>query len=679
MHGRSPRHRLIRSSALGRTRARVGCIALSVMFLAAACSGSSAKPSPSPSSPSPSPTSGPKPGGTLRIAGVTRVLDLDPAAPANEQTLVPGQSPVSAAQGNQLIGRLVLRQLYGYPSTDPTAVSASASPAPGTSDSSNSTIGPTQSGPAPDLAGAAPKLTDGNLKATITLRTVRWDVPSGRRVTATDELRALKRLCLPQISSPVRGYLEESVVGYAVACRELAAHPPATLNDLDAVAISGLTTQGDTTLQIQLLHPTNDLTAILALPETAPLPVESFVGLKVTNDPLNFVGDGPYRFVSPQSGETYALSRNPSWSQGGDPLRRAYVDHISVRGGMTAAKVTDLVRSGGADLSLDVPASSALAAAGQTSAATDTVITTDSQSSVVLAVGSRGPASLRLAVTGVRRVLAACIDSATRTRIAAALGSGLATPSDDLFADLSLTPGGERTPSPSPSVTPTPSLAPTTGTSGSPSASPSASATPSGSGSGSGSASPPVPLARCARTVGANGATLTMLIPNTPQSRAVASIIASRLAIAGVRLRISAPGATSYASLARLGGWDLLLAVRPLRYPAPRGVLAPLLDAAWPGTDAVSLRRSPVFLTQLLAANAERDKDSSTAAWEAFDTTLTNAAIVIPLAQLSSVYPRGANVEHAPVSPGYSNADPANVALGSTRPGDPARTPVPTP
>jgi hypothetical protein len=170
-----------------------------------------------------------------------------------------------------------------------------------------------------------------------------------------------------------------------------------------------------------------------------------------------------------------------------------------------------------------------------------------------------------------------------------------------------------------------------------------------------------------------------MLIPNTPQSRAVASIIASRLAIAGVRLRISAPGATSYASLARLGGWDLLLAVRPLRYPAPRGVLAPLLDAAWPGTDAVSLRRSPVFLTQLLAANAERDKDSSTAAWEAFDTTLTNAAIVIPLAQLSSVYPRGANVEHAPVSPGYSNADPANVALGSTRPGDPARTPAPTP
>ena len=113
---------------------------------------------------------------------------------------------------------------------------------------------PTLSGPVPDLAGGQPKISDGGRNATITLRTVRWDVPSGRRVTATDELRALKRLCLPQISSPVRGYLEESVVGYAAACRQLALDPPKTLGELDAVTISGLTTQGDTTLQIQL-HP----------------------------------------------------------------------------------------------------------------------------------------------------------------------------------------------------------------------------------------------------------------------------------------------------------------------------------------------------------------------------------------------------------------------------------------
>ena len=207
----------------------------------------------------------------MRIAGVSRVLDLDPASPVNEQVLVPGESAVSVAQGNQLIGRLVPRQLYSYPTTDPTQVGASAQPVPSPSPSSGA-AGPTLSGPVPDLAADQPKITDGGRKATITLRTVRWDVPSGRRVTATDELRALKRLCLPQISSPVRGYLMESVVGYAAACRQLHTHPPTTLSDLDAVTISGLTTLGDTTLQIQLIRPTNDLTAILAMPETSPLP-----------------------------------------------------------------------------------------------------------------------------------------------------------------------------------------------------------------------------------------------------------------------------------------------------------------------------------------------------------------------------------------------------------------------
>ena len=108
-------------------------------------------------------------------------------------------------------------------------------------------------------------------------------------------------------------------------------------------------------------------------------------------------------------------------------------------------------------------------------------------------------------------------------------------------------------------------------------------------------------------------------------------------------------------------------------------MLAPLLDATWPGADAVSLRRPPGVLTQLLAATAQRQKDAATAAWAALDASLAAQAIVIPLAQLSAVYPRGPNVEQAPISPVFSNADPANVALGSTRPGDPALSPSPTP
>jgi peptide/nickel transport system substrate-binding protein len=607
---------------------------------------------------------------------VTRVLDLDPAAPANEQPFVPGQSAVSAAQGNQLVGQLVLRQLYGYPTVDPTTSTAPdeqlPTPTPSPLDKSIASNGTTASGPVPDLAAGQPKITDGGRKATITLRTVRWDVPSGRRVTANDALRALKRLCLPQISSAVRGYFDESVVGYAAACRQIALNPPATVEQLDAITIPGLTTQGDTTLAIQLIRPTNDLTDILSLPQTAPLPVESFVGVSVTKDPLSFIGDGPYRFVSPQQGETYALSRNPAWTPGGDPMRRAYVDHVSVRGGMPPAKVADLLRSGGADLSLDVPATTQQAASAQP----DAIITTPSQSAVVLAVGSRGPAAARLAVQGVRRVLAACIDAPTRSRIASALGAGLATPTDDLLANLSLTPDGKRTPTPSPSASASPSLTPTPDASGSATPGPTASASAS---AGSGSAVPALPPARCARTIGVTGATFTLLIPSGPQARAVARLIAARLALAGVRLRAVAPSATQYAALVRLGGWDLLLAVRSLPYPAPRSVLAPLLDPSWPGRDAVSLRRSQIWLSQLLTATAERQAAAAKSAWEAVTANVTAAAVVVPLAQLNMVYLRGPNVEHAPVSPVFSNADPANVALGSTRQGDTARSPSATP
>ncbi|MCW2547611.1 MAG: putative ABC-type transport system, rane component, partial [Mycobacterium sp.] len=363
MRSRSPRPRLTRQTSLAWF---AGLLALALV----GCSASPSAPHPSASSPqptlSPSPSNDPKPGGTLRIAGVTRSVVLDPASPVSDPTAIAGAgAATSAADANRLIGRLVLRQLYGYQAVDPTDV-ADDQPQD------------TPTGPRPDLATGAPKLTDGGRTATITLRAARWDVPSSRRVTATDQLRALKRLCLPTVSSPVSGYLAESVVGYAAACQSIASHPPATLAALDAIVISGLTSEGDTTLVIHLISPTDDLTAILAMPQTSPLPVESFSGLQVTNDPQRFVGDGPYRFIDPQDGETYALSRSPSWDPSGDPLRHAYVDHISVRGGLTAAQVQQRVSEGSADLSLDVPVTPAVAA----QAPPDTIVRTPAQGSL---------------------------------------------------------------------------------------------------------------------------------------------------------------------------------------------------------------------------------------------------------------------------------------------------------
>ena len=651
MRSRSLRRRLSRQTS-------IGWLAALLVIAIAGCSSSSSAPKPSVSSltPTPSPSNEPKPGGTLRIAGVTRTVVLDPASPVSEPDATVGVgAATSAATANWMLGRLVLRQLYGYQAVDPTDPAADAAKQDQTT------------GPKPDLATVAPKLSDGGLTATITLRTARWDVPSGRRVTATDQLRALKRLCLPTVASPVSGYLAESVVGYAAACQAIASQPPATLAALDSIAVAGLTTEGDTTLVIHLLRPTNDLTAILSLPQTSPLPVESFTGMRVTNAAARFVGDGPYRFIDPHDGETYALSRSPSWDPTADPLRHAYVDHISVRGGLTAAAVQQRLTAGSADLSLDVPLT-VTAAAGS---AADTIVRTVGQGSVVLAVGSKGASARRLALPAVRNVLASCIDAATRTKIASALGSGVAKASDQLLAGLSLVPAGQ--PSPSATASTTAGEPAATVDLGSSDATPSASASASASANASAG-----PAAQCVHVAGVTGSTFTLLIADSKPLRAAAAVIKASVLAAGVHLTVKVADSKHYDGYARAGGWDLLLSVRQVRYPAPRGLLAPLLDARWLGGDAVALLRSSTFVVALEAAVAGRDSDTSIKLWGRLQERLTETASLLPLAVVDGVYPRGPNVAHAPTVPTFSNADPTNVALGSTRPSEPARTATPT-
>ncbi len=635
----------------GRRGTAPAVIVLAGVLALAGCSSGGGTPAPPPppasSSASPtvsaSPTFEPKPGGTLRVAGTAPSVSLDPADPVTGADPAAELSGVSPADAVRLLGRLVLRQLYSYPTE---AASESE---------------PVGDRPVADLATGAPQLSDDGLTATISLRAARWDVANPRRVTSTDALRALKRLCLPSVRSPVAGFLAESVVGYASACARITRRPPTTLAALDATAVPGLATEGDTTLVIKLLRPTNDLTAILALPETSPLPVESFQGLAVTSDPLRFVGDGPYRFVAPEADETYALSRSLSWAD--DPLRRAYVDHVSVRGGLTAAQVRAAIASGDADLSLDV---TALPTTTLPQTPTPALVSHPGRASVLLAVGSRGPQAARLAVPGVRRVLAACLDEATRARIARALGSGVATPQADLLAGLIGTPSGSTTPSPSSTASPTATASPTSSDSPTPSTAPTASPSPAAG-------------VRCAPTLGVAGATLRLLVPDVAQLRVVAALVGTRLAGAGVTvIPVYAP-VSRIAALTRAGGWDLLLDARPLVYAQPRALLAPLLDPRWIGTDAVPVLRAAQSAQAMLAATAGTSAEAADEAWQTLGGRISSSATIIPLADLGSLYATGSNVALAPVVPTLDNADPANVSLGSTRPSEPARSTTPTP
>ena len=64
------------------------------------------------------------------------------------------------------------------------------------------------------------------------------------------------------------------------------------------------------------------------------------------------VGAGPYRLTTYIPGETVVLDRNPNWDPATDPLRKAWVDRIQVKFGLTTPAIQRAIDGGKADLSL---------------------------------------------------------------------------------------------------------------------------------------------------------------------------------------------------------------------------------------------------------------------------------------------------------------------------------------
>ncbi|HMA46227.1 MAG TPA: ABC transporter substrate-binding protein, partial [Frankiaceae bacterium] len=373
----------------------------SALLVATGCGGPPDRPPlpprPSPS-PSPSATAVGKPGGTLRIAGT------------GDASGDPGWADTDA---QRLLVRMVSRQLYSYPAADPNP---------------RRPVTPT-----PDLADGPPQVGDGGRTWTVRLRpTVRWDVPASRRVTATDVARGLKRLCTPPRPAPLRGYFAATITGFTAYCTDLARTRPAAARAyVEGRSIPGVQVVGDDTVVFRLLRPANDFTSILALPAASPVPLEALAD--PPDSPAyrsHLVSDGPYRFSDPKPGETARLSRNPVWDPGSDPLRRAYVDHVTLRLGLSAAAVQEQLERGQADMSWDtaVPAGRVPALhAGRD----PRLSLTGPPALVVLAYGLRGPAAGALRSAAVRQALTWCVDK--RALLPAFGGADLARPSGQLL------------------------------------------------------------------------------------------------------------------------------------------------------------------------------------------------------------------------------------------------------
>jgi peptide/nickel transport system substrate-binding protein len=282
-----------------------GAALAALALLAAACSSGSTSSTNSPSGPTVAgwqgvnPGSGsPQKGGTLNMLGQGDVTFMD--------YNISYYSTDSTAQ------RMFLRGLYAYAAI------------PGV----RTTL------PSPDLATAAPAISDGGKTYTITIRTgAMWNTSPPRQVTAADAVLGIKRACNP--SQPFGGLpdFETLVVGYQDFCNGFAKVKPtaaAIKSYIDSHQISGVTASGQT-LTYHLVHPASYFGTMLTMDAFNPAPVESLAYVPGSADSQqHMIADGPYLIQSYVPTRSIVFVRNPSWKASTDPIRKAYVDKIVV-------------------------------------------------------------------------------------------------------------------------------------------------------------------------------------------------------------------------------------------------------------------------------------------------------------------------------------------------------------
>jgi peptide/nickel transport system substrate-binding protein len=273
---------------------RASCLALGLALLGANCTG-----------PKQGDNGNGVRGGTLQVLTADTIINLDTAS-----------GFYSAA-----IAHAYARTLYGY----------NLSGAPGQA-----------TDPVPDIAAGPPQLSADRRTYTFTLRPgVRYAPPVNREVTARDFITAIERFYAK--TSPTLG--GQGFADLIVGASRFGAGK--------ASRISGLTAPDARTLTITLDQPAGDFLSILTLPFFAPVPGEYAAEYAVgTNYDGHVVGSGPYTPTTWIPRQSVVLVRNPNWDPATDPLRKAWVDRIQVKLGVSIASIQRAIEREEADLSL---------------------------------------------------------------------------------------------------------------------------------------------------------------------------------------------------------------------------------------------------------------------------------------------------------------------------------------
>jgi peptide/nickel transport system substrate-binding protein len=197
--------------------------------------------------------------------------------------------------------------------------------------------------PVPDIADGPAQVSPDRRTYTFRLRAeVRYAPPVNREVTATDFITAIERL-----------YDKQSRLSGGPIFADLIAGA-AAFGAGKTSRISGLAAPNPRTLQITLEQPAGDFLSILTLPFFAPVPGEYAAHYQVgDNYAGHVVGTGPYTLTTYAPGTTVILDRNPNWDPATDPLRKAWVDRIQFKLGVSIPSIQQAIEHQEADLSLD--------------------------------------------------------------------------------------------------------------------------------------------------------------------------------------------------------------------------------------------------------------------------------------------------------------------------------------
>jgi peptide/nickel transport system substrate-binding protein len=273
------------------------------------------------------------PTGTFIYAGMGDVDHLDTASAYYTATYI--------------IERAFARQLYSYPAYDTAANDLNAALT-----AAEQTV--------PDVATAAPMISNSNKTYTITLRQgVMWNTSPPRAVTSQDFLLGFKRLCNPASPIGAPQYYTATIQGFNDYCNAfsaLTATDAASFKSfMDSHNISGILTPDASTIVFNLVQPAADFVNLLALPFASAAPVEYEQYVPDSSDlHSHLLSDGPYTVASYMANKEIDLDTNPSWTQSSDTVRHQYVAHVQIKEGLTATAVQQGIETGAYDTEFDV-------------------------------------------------------------------------------------------------------------------------------------------------------------------------------------------------------------------------------------------------------------------------------------------------------------------------------------